>query len=110
MDPVQVLAAERRRRILALVWDRELAAGVIAAHFEVSWPAVSQHLRILLDAGFVSQRREGNRRYYRAEPDALGPLRALVEARWRHDLSDIKRLAEAEAETENGTETERHEP
>lgn len=91
-----MLAAERRRRILALVWDRELGAGDIAAEFEVSWPAISQHLRVLLDAGFVTQRRAGNRRYYRAVPDALGVLRGLVEEQWRSQLADLKDLAEDE--------------
>ena len=96
MDELRVLAAERRRRILALVWDRELGAGEIAAQFDVSWPAVSQHLRILLDAGFVTQRREANRRYYRAVPEALGELRGLVEQEWRARLGDLKALAESE--------------
>lgn len=96
MDELRVLAADRRRRILALVWDRELAAGDIAAEFDVSWPAVSQHLKILLDAGFLTQRREGNRRYYRAVPDALGALRSVIEQQWRSDLDRLKDLAEAE--------------
>ena len=91
-----MLAAGRRRRILSLVCDEELAAGDIAAQFDVSWPAVSQHLRILLDAGFVTQRRDGNRRYYRAVPEALGELRAVVESQWRRDLTEIARLAEAD--------------
>lgn len=95
MDPVQVLAAERRRRILALVWDEERTAGEIAAHFEVSWPAISQHLRILREAGFVTQRRDGNRRHYRAVPEALGALRAIVEQQWRSDLQHLKHTAEA---------------
>lgn len=94
MDPVKVVAAERRRRILRLVWNDELSAGEIAEHFDVSWPAVSQHLRILLDAGYVTQRREGNRRYYRAVPDALGSLRAVVEDQWRDDLQRLKHAAE----------------
>lgn len=96
MDELRVLAAERRRRILRLVWDDELSAGEIAAQFDVSWPAVSQHLRILLDAGFVTQRREGTHRFYRADHEALGALRALVEQQWRQDLADLKDLAEAE--------------
>lgn len=96
MDELRVLAADRRRRILALVWDRELGAGDIAAHFDVSWPAVSQHLKVLLDAGFVTQRREGNRRYYRAVPEALGVLRSVIEQQWRDDLRSIKQAAEAE--------------
>ena len=67
MEPLQVIAAPRRLRILELVWDRELSAGQIAAQFEVSWSAVSQHLRVLKDAGFVVERREGTSRIYRAD-------------------------------------------
>lgn len=106
MDELRVLAAERRRRILRLVWDEELSAGEIAAHFDVSWPAVSQHLRILLDAGFVTQRREGTHRFYRADREALGVLRALVEQQWRQDLADLKDLAEAEHAAAAATDTD----
>ena len=55
MEPLQVIAAPRRLRILELVWDRELSAGDIAAEFDVSWSAVSQHLRVLKAAGFVAE-------------------------------------------------------
>ena len=73
MEPLQVIAAPRRLRILELVWDRELSAGQIAAQFEVSWSAVSQHLRVLKEAGFVVERRQGTSRIYRADKAALGP-------------------------------------
>lgn len=96
MDPLKVIAAERRRQILQLIWDRELPAGEIAAHFDVSWPAISQHLGILRQAGFVTERREGTSRLYRADPDALGALRAVVEAEWRTGLDRLKHLAEAD--------------
>ena len=69
MEPLQVIAAPRRLRILELVWDRELSAGDIAAEFDVSWSAVSQHLRVLKAAGFVVERREGTSRLYRADQD-----------------------------------------
>ena len=69
MEPLQVIAAPRRLRILQLVWDQELSAGEIAAQFEVSWPAVSQHLRVLKEAGFVVERRQGaSRRERSARP------------------------------------------
>ncbi len=96
MEPLQVIAAPRRLRILELVWDRERAAGEIAAEFDVSWPAISQHLKVLKDAGFVVERREGTSRLYRADQAALGSLRSVVEAHWRSSLSRIKDLAEAE--------------
>ena len=96
MEPLQVIAAPRRLRILELVWDQELSAGEIAAHFDVSWPAVSQHLRVLREAGFVVERRQGTSRIYRADKDALGTLRAAVEDHWRRGLGRVKDLAEAE--------------
>lgn len=96
MEPLQVIAAPRRLRILELVWDQELPAGEIAAHFEVSWPAVSQHLRVLKQAGFVVERRQGTSRIYRADKAALGPLRSVVEDHWRRGLGQVKDLAEAE--------------
>ena len=96
MEPLQVIAAPRRLRILELVWDRELSAGEIAAQFEVSWSAVSQHLRVLKEAGFVIERRQGSSRIYRADKAALGPLRTVVEDHWRRGLGRVKDLAEAE--------------
>src|SRR5215471_16010766 len=79
MEPLQVIAAPRRLRILELVWDRELSAGDIAAEFDVTWSAVSQHLRVLKAAGFVVERREGTSRFYRTDQAALGSLRSVVE-------------------------------
>jgi len=96
MEPLQVIAAPRRLRILELVWDRELSAGDIAAQFDVSWSAVSQHLRVLKAAGFVVERREGTSRLYRADQAALGSLRAVVEDHWRRGLARVKDLAESE--------------
>ncbi len=103
MEPLQVVAAPRRLRILELVWDRELSAGEIAAHFDVSWSAVSQHLTKLRSAGFLVERRDGNTRYYRADHEALGPLRAVVEAHWRAGLGRLKDLAEAEQRDKDAT-------
>lgn len=96
MEPLQVIAAPRRRRILELVWDRELTAGQIAAEFDVSWSAISQHLTVLKTAGFVVERRAGTSRIYRADQQALGSLRAVLEDYWRLGLNEVKRLAEAE--------------
>lgn len=96
MEPLQVIAAPRRLRILQLVWDTERSAGDIAAHFDVSWSAISQHLTVLKNAGFVVERREGNSRIYRADQAALGPLRAVVEQHWHDGLGRLKNLAERE--------------
>jgi len=85
----------RRREILRLVWQEELPAGEIASRFDVSWPAVSQSLGVLRKAGLVTDRREANRRYYRAEPAALGPLRGALEQMWREDLANLQRVIES---------------
>ena len=98
MDPLRVIATERRRRILELVWERERTAGDIARHFDVSWPAISQHLRILREAGYVTQRRDGTTLFYRADPDALGELRILIEAQWRDGLGRLKSIIESDKE------------
>ena len=96
LEPLQVIAAPRRLQILTLVWDRELSAGQIAAEFDVSWSAISQHLTILKTAGFLVERRHGRSRLYRTDQAALGSLRSVVEEHWRGSLSRIKQLAEAE--------------
>jgi DNA-binding transcriptional ArsR family regulator len=96
MEALKVVAEPRRRAILQLVWSRELAAGDIAAHFDVSFPAVSQHLGVLRDAGFVSMRREGRARLYRADRKALGPLRPMLEKMWNEKLDRLVTLIEEE--------------
>jgi DNA-binding transcriptional ArsR family regulator len=96
LEALQVIAAPRRLRILELVWEKELSAGDIAAQFDVSWSAVSQHIRVLKDAGFLSERRDGNSRLYRTDKAALGPLRSIVEDHWRTGLHRVKELAERE--------------
>ena len=97
MDALQVVAEPRRREILRLVWDGELAAGDIAARFDVSFPAVSQHLAVLREAGFVSVRREGRTRLYRADRKSLGPLRPLLERMWGDSIDRLVSLVEEEA-------------
>jgi DNA-binding transcriptional ArsR family regulator len=89
------ISSPRRRRILRLVWDEELAAGDIAARFDdITWAAVSQNLGVLRRAGLVTERREGTRRLYRADQAALGSLRAAVEDMWAHDLEQLRKVVE----------------
>ena len=95
-DVFQVLAEARRRDVLALVAERERTAGEIAERFDVTRQAVSQHLRILLAAGLISERREGTRRWYRARPEGLEEVRAYVDAMWPDALARLKRAAERE--------------
>lgn len=93
-DRLKVMAAPVRRRILRLVWDREQTAGEIAANFTISWPAVSQHLRVLRDAGLVSERREGRNRIYSAQKESLGSLRRVLEEEWANSLTRSSDIAE----------------
>src|SRR5881392_2657972 len=93
---LKAIAAPRRREILTLVRDGELSAGEIAAHFDVSRPAVSQHLTVLKEAGLVSERRNGTRRLYRARPEGLVELKQFLEEFWDVRLEALKREAEKE--------------
>ena len=96
-DVLDAVAEPRRREILRLVRDGEMAAGAIAAHFaDVSRPAVSQHLRVLRDAGLLVERRDGTRRLYRARPDGLNALREFLDEFWEARLDTLKVEAERE--------------
>lgn len=90
-----MVAEPRRRAILRLVWDRELAAGEIASQLPVSFAAVSQHLGVLRAASLVSVRTEGKRRLYRADRDALAPFADMLRALWNTDLDRLAAAAEA---------------
>jgi len=93
---LKAIAGTRRRAILTLVRDGELSAGEIAAHFDVTRPAVSQHLTVLKEAGLVSERRNGTRRLYRARPEGLAELKEFLEEFWDERLGALKREAEKE--------------
>lgn len=91
---LKAIAEPRRRQILVLVRGAELSAGEIAAHFDVTRPAVSQHLTVLKEAGLISERREGTRRLYLARPEGLDELRQFIEEFWDGRLAKLKQLAE----------------
>ena len=96
-DPLQIVGAPRRRAILRLIWDAEQSAGEIhRALGDVTFGAISQHLRLLEEAGLVSRREQGRQRLYLARKDALGPLRAYLEAMWSSALDQLKLRAEME--------------
>jgi DNA-binding transcriptional ArsR family regulator len=92
----RAIAEPRRRAILELVRERELSAGEIAARFDISRPAVSQHLTVLRGAGLLAERREGARRLYRAQPEALASLRDFLNGFWSDRLERLKLAAELE--------------
>jgi DNA-binding transcriptional ArsR family regulator len=93
---LRAIANPRRREILRLVWDEELSSGDIADNFDVSWPAISQNLKVLEEAGLVRSRRLGTTRLYRVDRVRLGPLKGVLMQMWQSDLDELARLAEAE--------------
>jgi DNA-binding transcriptional ArsR family regulator len=99
---LKAIAEPRRRAILRLVAQDERSAGDIAAHFDVTRSAISQHLKVLREADLVSERREGTRRLYRARPEGLEDLRTFLEAFWTDRLGDLKREAETEQRRRDG--------
>jgi DNA-binding transcriptional ArsR family regulator len=97
MDRVaKALAMERRREILTLVRDEEMSAGDIASRFDVSRPAISQHLALLREADLLAERREGTRRLYRARPEGLAGLRYFLDRFWTERLERLRLAAELE--------------
>lgn len=79
-----------------MVWSDEMAAGEIARAFDISWPATSQNLRVLKDAGLIKERRSGTSRLYRADRTALRPLESYLRKTWSRKIDRLRLLAEAE--------------
>ena len=99
---LKAIAAPRRRQILRLVRDGELSAGEIASHFDVTRPAVSQHLNVLKEAGLVNERRNGTRRLYRVRPEGLAELKDFLQEFWDVRLDTLKSEAEKEERKKHG--------
>jgi DNA-binding transcriptional ArsR family regulator len=99
---LRALAEPNRVEILRLTRDGALSVGEIAAHFDISVQAVSQHLQILKEAGLVSEQRDGARRLYAVEPDGLQAARDFIEELWPARLNRLKRLAETKARSRRG--------
>jgi DNA-binding transcriptional ArsR family regulator len=94
---LRAIAEPRRRAILHLVRNQELTAGEIATRFDVTRPAISQHLTVLREAGLIVERHLGTRRLYRARPEGLAELRAYLDEFWADRLEQIKEAAERES-------------
>ena len=93
---LQAIVEPRRREILTLLRADELSAGEIAMRFDVTRPAISQHLQVLATAGLVTVRKDGTRRLYQARPEGLAELRDFLAAFWDDRLLRLKQAAEAE--------------
>src|SRR6058998_716668 len=98
-DRIDALGDPTRRAIFEQLRKGPRAVGEIADELPVSRPAVSQHLRVLKEAGLVTERRNGTRRIYRVDPDGLGELRAYFDEFWNEALAAFKATAEDERRT-----------
>lgn len=96
MDALRIVSEPRRREILRLVWDRGRPVGEIAEQFDVTIGAVSQHLAVLREAGYVRVTKDGNQRIYRADQDALGELRLVLESIWAASLDALVAAIESD--------------
>ena len=94
--PLDVLGDPTRRRIFERLRGGPLPVGELAADLPVSRPAVSQHLRVLKEAGLVVDRKVGTRRLYQVDPQALADLRAYFDAFWDQSLAAFRDAAEQE--------------
>ena len=94
VDGLTALADPTRRAIFERLAERASAVGELAAEFPVSRPAVSQHLKVLKDAGLVIDRAAGNRRIYQLNPDGVGALRAYLDRFWNQSLAAFKTAVE----------------
>ena len=108
VDALAAIAEPRRREILRMVSLAELSAGEIARRFDVTRPAISQHLRVLKEANLVSERRSGTKRLYRARPETIAELRAYLEDFWDASLRTLK-AAEEQEEQRRSRHGRRHE-
>ncbi|WJH36162.1 metalloregulator ArsR/SmtB family transcription factor [Paenibacillus sp. CC-CFT747] len=99
---ILALAEPRRRDILSLIREKELSSSEIAAQFDVTASAVSQHLKVLTDSGLVAVRREGTRRYYRLRKEGLADIKAFIDGFWDDALLRLKAAAEEEERRKRG--------
>lgn len=95
-SPMDALGDPTRRAIFESLRSKPLSVGEIADGLPVSRPAVSQHLRVLKEAGLVTERRNGTRRLYRLDPDGVGELRDYFDDFWTDALAAFKAEAERE--------------
>jgi DNA-binding transcriptional ArsR family regulator len=98
LDGLSALGDPTRRVIFERLAARPRAVGELASELPVSRPAVSQHLKVLKDAGLVTDRQAGTRRIYQLDPDGVGALRAYLDGFWNQALAAFKEVAEERRE------------
>jgi DNA-binding transcriptional ArsR family regulator len=96
MEVFDALAQPKRREILRQLAAGELSAGEVASHFSVTQPAISQHLRVLKQAGLVSERRDGARRLYSVRAEGLADLHSFLADVMPDGLERLRKAAEGE--------------
>jgi DNA-binding transcriptional ArsR family regulator len=94
--PFAALAEPRRRQMLLLVRDEARSVKEIAEHFDITQQAVSQHLKVLKEAGLVSVRADGQRRLYAVRPDGIASVEEFLRELWPASLQRLKRAVESE--------------
>ena len=99
---LKAIADPTRRAILYRAWDREVTAGEIAAGFDLTRPAVSQHLKTLAEAGLLTVRRVGTKRLCRTDQGEMRKLRAFLDSFWDGKLETLKDAAESSAARRKG--------
>jgi DNA-binding transcriptional ArsR family regulator len=99
MEVFTAIAQPKRREILQLLSTRELSAGEVASHFAVTQPAISQHLKVLRDAGLVSERREGTKRILSVRAEGLQELHEFLSEILPTRLTRLKQAAENDERT-----------
>jgi DNA-binding transcriptional ArsR family regulator len=92
------LADPTRRAVFERIAERPRSVGALAAELPVSRPAVSQHLKVLKEAGLVADDARGTSRIYRIDPQGLGPMRRWLDEQWEHSLENFRKIAEQEDE------------
>jgi len=100
-DAWTALGDPTRRAIFERLAERPCAVGELAGELPVSRPAVSQHLKVLKDAGLVVDRAAGTRRIYRVDPEGIGALRAYLDQFWNRSLAAYKEAVEQRAEEDS---------
>ncbi|WP_064093489.1 ArsR/SmtB family transcription factor [Rossellomorea aquimaris] len=93
---IHSISVPTRRRILEILRDKELTSTEIASQFELSAPAISQHLKVLEQSGLVVVRKEGTKRYYRIRREGFSDLRQFIDQFWEDSLLRLKEAAEKE--------------